>query len=166
MYLRNGRTDLHQIHTEDVIGPSLGWIWMSRSKVKGQVTRDKNALGTAITPGSDRMEGVRCKWCHEAADGTIPSLPGVISAACVQFMFGKTSLALDFSAFGSSVKVQDAQGDRAHGPVNPLRSSSCFEAFEPQPKLICMLATLVDGWEKGAVNFNLRVQFFFSRGGS
>jgi len=31
---------------------------------------------------------------HAAADGTILSLPGVISAVCVRFMFGKTSLAL------------------------------------------------------------------------
>jgi len=39
------------------------------------------------------MECAHCKQCHVAADGTIPSLPGVISGACVQFMFGKTSLA-------------------------------------------------------------------------
>jgi len=32
--------DLHQIHTEDMFGPSLGRIW--RSKVK--VTRDKNGI--------------------------------------------------------------------------------------------------------------------------
>jgi len=32
-----------------------------------------------------------------AADGTIPSLPGVISGACVRFMFGKTSLALVYT---------------------------------------------------------------------
>jgi len=29
-----------------------------------------------------------------AADGTIPSLLGVISVACMRFMFGKTSLGL------------------------------------------------------------------------
>jgi len=29
-------TDLRQIHTEDVFGPSLGGVWMSRSKVKCQ----------------------------------------------------------------------------------------------------------------------------------
>jgi len=45
-YLRNRWTDLRQIHREDVFGPSLGPVWMSRS----------------------------------------------ISAACVRFMFGKTSL--------------------------------------------------------------------------
>jgi len=40
-YLGNGWTYLCQIHTEDVFGPSpsLGWVWMSRSKVK--VTRNK-----------------------------------------------------------------------------------------------------------------------------
>jgi len=27
---------LRQIHREDVFGPSLGWVWRSRSKVKGQ----------------------------------------------------------------------------------------------------------------------------------
>jgi len=35
-------TYLRQIHTEDVFGPSLGRIWMSRSKVK--VTTDKKAF--------------------------------------------------------------------------------------------------------------------------
>jgi len=38
-YLRNHWKDLCQIHTEDVFGPSLGWVWRSRSKVK--VTRNK-----------------------------------------------------------------------------------------------------------------------------
>jgi len=34
-----------------------------------------------------------------AADMTIPSLPGVVSVACVRFMFGKTSLASGFVLF-------------------------------------------------------------------
>jgi len=38
-YLWNRWTDLHQIHTEDVFGPSLGRVWRSRSKAK--VTRNK-----------------------------------------------------------------------------------------------------------------------------
>jgi len=33
-YLGNLWTDLHQIHMEDVFGPSLGRVWMWRSKVK------------------------------------------------------------------------------------------------------------------------------------
>ena len=33
---------LSQIHTEDLLGPSLKRVWMSRSKVK--VTRDKNVI--------------------------------------------------------------------------------------------------------------------------
>jgi len=33
-YLGNRRTDLRQIHTEDVFGPSLGRVLRSRSKVK------------------------------------------------------------------------------------------------------------------------------------
>jgi len=34
-----------------------------------------------------------------AADRTIPSLLGVISVACVQFVFGKTSLTSGFFGF-------------------------------------------------------------------
>jgi len=34
-YLENRWTDLRQIHREDVFHPSLGWVWMSKSKVKG-----------------------------------------------------------------------------------------------------------------------------------
>jgi len=52
--------DLRHIRTEDVFGPSLGRVCMSRSKAK--VTRDKNALSTAITPpGSAGMECVCCE---------------------------------------------------------------------------------------------------------
>jgi len=41
-YLGKRSTDLCQIHNEDVFGPSLGQVWMSRSKIK--VTRDKNGI--------------------------------------------------------------------------------------------------------------------------
>ena len=57
---------------------------MSRSKV----TRPENALS------SIRMVCARCKQRAAATHGTIPSLPGVISGACVRCMFGKNSLAL------------------------------------------------------------------------
>jgi len=35
-YLGNGWTDLRQIYSEDVFGPSLRRVWMPRSKDKGQ----------------------------------------------------------------------------------------------------------------------------------
>ena len=35
-YLWNRWTHFHQIHRDDVFHPSLGQVWMSRSKVKGQ----------------------------------------------------------------------------------------------------------------------------------
>jgi len=41
-YPRNRWTDLHQIHMEDVFGPSLGRVWRSWSKV--EVTSDKNCI--------------------------------------------------------------------------------------------------------------------------
>ena len=56
--LGNRWTDLCQIHTEDVFGPTLGRVW--RSKVK--VTRDKKMKFSAFL------------------------------AACMQCMFGETSL--------------------------------------------------------------------------
>jgi len=40
-YLGKRWTDLCRIHREDLLGPSLGWVWMSRSKVK--FTRDRFA---------------------------------------------------------------------------------------------------------------------------
>ena len=45
-YLGKRRTDLQQIHREDVFGPSLGGVWMSRSKVK--VTRDKTEINCCV----------------------------------------------------------------------------------------------------------------------
>ena len=93
--------DLREIHSEDVFGPSLGRVWMSRSKVK--VTRDKAGKTAASSPLTVHCNvcTVHCKWCA-AADGTIPSPSGgdgsawwqELSAACVRCMFGKTSLAL------------------------------------------------------------------------
>jgi len=54
---------------------------MLRSKFK--VTRDKNAFSAPVNPGSVRMICARCKQRVAAADGTIPSLPGVTSGlAC------------------------------------------------------------------------------------
>jgi len=44
-----GWTDLRQIHTEDVFGPSLQWVWRSRSKV-----RDKKTAFSALS--------VACTW--------------------------------------------------------------------------------------------------------
>jgi len=45
-YLWNRWTDLHQIHMEDVFGPSLRRVWMSRSKV----IRKKHALWLPSPP--------------------------------------------------------------------------------------------------------------------
>jgi len=45
-YLWNSWMDLHQIHREDVFVPSLGWVWMSRSKVKALGHQDKNVQCT------------------------------------------------------------------------------------------------------------------------
>jgi len=56
---------------EYVFGPSLGRVWRSRSKVKDQRSR---------SPGAKR----------HLSD---------LSAACVRFMYGKTSLASSYSSF-------------------------------------------------------------------
>jgi len=60
-YFGNSWKDLCRIHTEDVFGPSLRWVW-----------RWSQSLSS---PGTKKR--------HFSA----------LSAACVQFMFGKTSLA-------------------------------------------------------------------------
>jgi len=62
-HLGNRWTDLRQIHTQDVFGPSLGRVWRPRSKLKDQGHQgQKTAFST-------------------------------LSAACVRFVFGQTSLA-------------------------------------------------------------------------
>ena len=50
--------------------------------------------GTKYVQCSVQIERTCCKQRHASVDGTILSLPGVTSVACVQSMFGKTSLAL------------------------------------------------------------------------
>jgi len=78
---------------------------------RSKSTGTKNALCTPITPpGSNVMERARCKERHAVADGTIPSMPGVILAACLRFLFGKTSLALVFCLFFVCASNNQASG--------------------------------------------------------
>ena len=98
-FLGNRWTDLRQIHTEDVLGPSLGRVWMLRSKVK--VTRDKFSphwkctvmRWLQITSRSSRRN-------HSVLVGGI----GVHCTARLRVvMFGKTSLAAVFLSFFPSI---------------------------------------------------------------
>ena len=90
-YLGNRWTDLHQIHREGVFGPSLGWVWMSRSKVK--VTTDKKR-------GFQRISLNRWTDLRQIDTEDVLGLSSLgrvwrsssTSAACVRFLFGKTSL--------------------------------------------------------------------------
>jgi len=68
-YLWNGLTDLCQIHREDMFGPSLGWILISRSKVK--VSRDKKCSVHSCHPwqwqnGTCLLQITSCgnRWEH------------------------------------------------------------------------------------------------------
>jgi len=83
-YLWNRWTDLRQIHREDVFGPSLGRVWMSRSNVK--VTRDKKRAVHSYHPRQRRngTRSLQITSCCSRQDR---------SAACARFMFGKTTLA-------------------------------------------------------------------------
>jgi len=69
-YLGNRRTNLRQIHKEDVFRQSLRRVRRSRSKVEGQGHQgQRNGIFAAL------------------------------STACVRFMFGKTSLASSLVAY-------------------------------------------------------------------
>ena len=59
--LGNRWTDLRQIHTEDVFGPSLGQVWRSRSKANN--TRDQMAFSALSAACVQR----RCFQC-----GSVP----------------------------------------------------------------------------------------------
>jgi len=68
-YFGDRWTALRQIDREDMFGPSLGWVWRSLLKVKRQ-----------------RLQGQKRHF-------------SALLAACVRFMFGKTSLASSFLSF-------------------------------------------------------------------
>ena len=80
-YLGNGWTDMRHIHREDVFGPSLGRVWISRSNV--EVTRDKKCAVHSHHPqqwqnGMHSLQITlrRGRWHHSVArEG------GVISAS-------------------------------------------------------------------------------------
>ena len=82
-YLGNHWTDLRPIHREDVIGPSLGWVWTSRSKVK--VTRDKKC--------DEYSHHLRQRCNGTQHTGPFRCCRGWLS---VRSMSGKTSLASRF----------------------------------------------------------------------
>jgi len=69
-YLGNRRTDLRHIHTEDMLGPSLGQVWWLRSRSR--------------------------------SPGTKMAFFGPF-AACVQVMFGRTSLSSSYNSFGTDI---------------------------------------------------------------
>jgi len=79
-YLWNCWADLHQIHSEDVLGPSLGRVWMSKSNVK--VTRDKKNRKLLSHP----------HWQCIVQWGD--SIACLLTADCVRFILGKTSFAV------------------------------------------------------------------------
>ena len=62
------------------------------SKVK--VTKDKNMLSAADSPGCVRMVCARCKQCAAVADGPMSWLPRGVLGACVQCTFGESPFAL------------------------------------------------------------------------
>jgi len=77
-YLRNHWTDLCQIHRNDVFGPSLGQVWMSRSRLPGTKKQGQSIPRESLNWYATNSHGKRA-WS--------------LLAACMQFMFGKTSLA-------------------------------------------------------------------------
>ena len=89
---------------------SLARVLISRTKDKVQGHQGQNALCTAITP-RQRRNGIRLLQIMSCTCRSHNSVAaGVISAACVRSMFGKTSLALVFLA---SVSVAfEGQGHR------------------------------------------------------
>jgi len=85
--------NLRQIHTEDVFGSLLGQVWMSRSKVK--VTRDKKRAVHSHNPRQQQNGTclLQITSCSSRRHHSVAAGRRVISAACVRFMFRKTSLA-------------------------------------------------------------------------
>jgi len=88
-YLWNCCADLHQIHMEDVFGPSLERVWMSRSP----------GTKRAVYSYHPRQRRNGTCWlqitlCSSRRDHFVAA--GGDFGCCVRFIFGKTSLALVF----------------------------------------------------------------------
>jgi len=89
-YLGNGWTDLRQIFREDVFDPSLGGVWMSRSKVKVQGHQGQK---TKIFSESSPCTQQQTIPLHRSL-GVTGWRQHTLTAACVLCIFGKKSLAL------------------------------------------------------------------------
>jgi len=70
---RNRWTDLRQIHTEDVFGPSIGRVYFECQDQKSmvKVNRYKNALCTHNTPASTEWNALAANNVTQAAYATI-----------------------------------------------------------------------------------------------
>ena len=82
---RNRWTDLRQIHTEDVFGPSFGRVGMSRSKVKGQghqVLKTRCAHTTSLQYGRNATASLQIMSRKQQAR-RFDCWRGVSSPACV-----------------------------------------------------------------------------------
>jgi len=80
---------------QDMFGPSLGRVWMSRSKSKVKVTRDKeHAVHSHHPPAATEWNTLAANNVTHEQKGPFCRCRRVISAACVRSMFGKISLPL------------------------------------------------------------------------
>jgi len=68
--------------------------WNLNARVKGQGHGTKNVLCTPITPAAPKWNAFATNNVMQQQTRPFRRSCGVISAACVRFMFGKTSLAL------------------------------------------------------------------------
>jgi len=100
-YLRNRWTDLRQIHSKYVCKPSLGRVWMSMSKVKGQGHQGQKRAENSHYPRQRRNGPICCmqRVTMHCQRGT-----------CVRFMFGKTYLALVFCLFVYEISRKPLNG--------------------------------------------------------
>jgi len=93
-YLENRWTDLRQIQRVDVFGPSLGGVWMPRSKVYGQGHQGQKRAVHSNHP-RQRRNGTRSLQMtsrNSRRDHSVAA--GVWFRGPVCGLFGKTSLAV------------------------------------------------------------------------
>jgi len=138
-YLWNRWTDLRQIHREDMFGPSLGRVWMSRSKIK--VTRNKKCTVQSHHPPA------ATEWNMLAADDVTQQKVGPFRCCLEGWfwgpacgLFGKTSFALVYHCQNNS------------SPFNS-RSSRTTQLSWCQKNICSVTPCLCDYYAMSVINF-------------
>ena len=142
--------DLRQIHTEDMLGPSLRWVWISRSKVKGQGYQGQKTCSALRTPPPCGRNGAALLQITSRKQQArwIDRCRGMSSLACVVHVLGLAGYRCALpriSSFVLNLLPRDRDTHKHSGPITRHEQTwkthnaknDCFQQLTSRFSCIC-----------------------------